>query len=189
MIIEAYGEISESTSKFHAAVTVSCGPQTNLLPAVNLVYFLLLTIQMAVNCICCCAPVYRTIFPNIPLLRSMKSKLSILYGSRSKDSQDSDESPMETIVTIGGNVIKRTAGNERGWTSLNDSGIGTRVESDSITQFVRCANSTPPTIDWADVSNTADVGPGLIEEQPPWHHTHRKQAEQGVYVQRSFEVV
>lgn len=111
----------------------------------------------------------------------------MLHGSRSKER--SHESPMETIVTIGGNVVKRGVGNDRGWVSLNVSGIGTRVDSDSVTQFVRCAEVPPPPIDWQDVTNTTDVGPGLIEGQPLWFQTRRNENGQGVYVQRSFEVV
>ncbi|KAI0199879.1 hypothetical protein F4808DRAFT_194566 [Astrocystis sublimbata] len=43
----------------------------------NLTYLLLLTIQMVVNNLCCCAPVYRSIIPPIPWLQRLGSKVAL----------------------------------------------------------------------------------------------------------------
>ncbi|KAI1169503.1 hypothetical protein F4777DRAFT_572916 [Nemania sp. FL0916] len=126
----------------------------------NLTYLLLLTIQMFVNTICCCAPVYRSIFPTAPWLRKLTSNL-LLYHYWSKTSGKSDNISRPTFITIGG-TVKKGVHHDQDWIHLNDS--------------------SAPVSGWADTENTADV-----RAQTPGSDTKGANPE-SIRVQRTFEV-
>lgn len=144
---------------------------TDTLSALNLIYLCLVTLQMAVNSICCCAPVYKTIIPDMPWVSRLKSKVSVLYGSRtSKSGEESQDYPQRTLVTIGGTVVKRRGGGpEQEWVPLKDSGM--------------------PNMGWADATNTTDVetGPRGRLEELAWGEGPGQRGN-NVHVERTFQV-
>ncbi|ROV86730.1 hypothetical protein VMCG_10907 [Cytospora schulzeri] len=137
----------------------------------NLTYLCLSTLQFIANTICCCAPVYKTIIPkipDIPILKKIKSKVSMLYESKSDKSENSKDYPLSTLVTIGGTVVKRRGGPEQKWVQLNEP--------------------RRPGMSWPDGANTADVET-VPDGQAPWGCGPGQQGGQNVHVQRTFEVV
>lgn len=125
---------------------------------------------MAVNSICCCAPVYKTIIPDMPWVSRLKSKVSVLYGSKtSKSAESSQNYPHGTLVTIGGTVVKRRGGGpEQEWVPLKESSM--------------------PNMGWADAMNTTDVESGPRNGREPWEVAPGQRRGQKVHVKRTFEV-
>lgn len=138
----------------------------------NLTYLCLVTIQMMANSICCCAPVYRTIIPEIPILRKLRSKISSIHSSvsRSEKAPKTGSPPNITIVTIGGTTRKRAC-NEQEWIQVDTERSGS------------------PDGPWSGAQYSTDVESGSI----PLHEMEaqiqgNEEDSQVVRVHRTYEV-
>lgn len=123
---------------------------------------------MVANTICCCAPVYRTILPKIPLVQKLKSKVSLLYGSGIDKSKKSDNMLSRTVVTIGGTVRKPNAADQE-WIQLN--------------------GASNQELTWSDAENGREVKIVTKSQNVPQMEFNREHEGRGVRVQKTFEVV
>lgn len=128
----------------------------------------IVTAHMLANSICCCLPVHRTIMPNIPIVKKVRSKIYLLYAGRNNRSGGSNILPPSTITTIGGNVKKR-GGSDPEWLELN--------------------KPSPLGISWADVESTAEVEAGTGVRPSLSSQSMGQQGRSAVHVQRTFEVI
>lgn len=119
---------------------------------------------MLSNSICCCAPVHRTIMPEMPCVKKLKSKIYCLYGSRDNESEESNNQPSSTFVTIGGTVKNRGTPDQE-LMELN------RVNSP------------------VDGENTAEVRIGTFVGPSTSSQSLGQQERPAVHIQRTFEVV
>lgn len=128
----------------------------------------IVTVHMLANSICCCAPVHRTIMPNIPIVKKVKSKIHLLYNSRDNEPGQSNTLSPSTITTIGGNARKR-GDSDHEWLELN--------------------RPNPPGMSWADVENTVEVEFGSGVRPSRSSQSVGRQGRSAVHVQRTFEVI